>query len=104
MPWGPRKSGIPDSVEIPAPVRTVTWRALRSQSAISSSLSSAGPGTGVGGYSRRGGPHPTATPRPGDALPAVSGIEVWTIGHSGLVANSIGYYDAATYERQLAYG
>lgn len=34
----------------------------------------------------------------------VSGIEVWTISSSGLVANSIGYYDAATYERQLAHG
>jgi uncharacterized protein (TIGR02246 family) len=34
----------------------------------------------------------------------VSGIEAWTIGDSGLVANSIGYYDAATYERQLAHG
>ena len=34
----------------------------------------------------------------------VSGIEVWTIGDSGLVANSVGYYDAATYERQLAHG
>jgi hypothetical protein len=34
----------------------------------------------------------------------VSGIEVWTIGRSGLVANSIGYYDAATYERQLDHG
>ena len=34
----------------------------------------------------------------------VSGIEVWTISDSGLVANSIGYYDAATYERQLAHG
>ena len=34
----------------------------------------------------------------------VSGIEVWTIGESGLVANSIGYYDAATYERQIAHG
>ena len=34
----------------------------------------------------------------------VSGIEVWTIGKSGLVANSIGYYDGATYERQLAHG
>jgi SnoaL-like polyketide cyclase len=34
----------------------------------------------------------------------VSGIEVWTIGRSGLVANSIGYYDAATYERQLVHG
>ncbi len=34
----------------------------------------------------------------------VSGIEVWTIGSSGLVSNSVGYYDAATYERQLAHG
>jgi uncharacterized protein (TIGR02246 family) len=34
----------------------------------------------------------------------VSGIEVWTIGESGLVANSIGYYDAAAYDRQLARG
>ena len=34
----------------------------------------------------------------------VSGIEVWTIGESGLVANSIGYYDAATYDRQVAHG
>ncbi len=34
----------------------------------------------------------------------VSGVEVWTIGHSGLVANSIGYYDAATHERQLTQG
>lgn len=34
----------------------------------------------------------------------VSGIEVWTVGESGLVANSIGYYDAATYERQVAHG
>jgi len=34
----------------------------------------------------------------------VSGIEVWTMGESGLVANSIGYYDAETYERQIAHG
>jgi hypothetical protein len=34
----------------------------------------------------------------------VSGIEVWKMGDSGLVANSTGYYDAATYERQLAHG
>lgn len=34
----------------------------------------------------------------------VSGIEVWTIGTSGLVANSIGYYDASTYESQVAHG
>jgi steroid delta-isomerase-like uncharacterized protein len=34
----------------------------------------------------------------------VSGIEVWTMGESGLVANSVGYYDGATYERQVAHG
>jgi uncharacterized protein (TIGR02246 family) len=34
----------------------------------------------------------------------VSGVEVWTMDASGLVANSIGYYDAGTYERQLAHG
>ena len=34
----------------------------------------------------------------------VGGIEVWNIGASGLVANSIGYYDAATYDRQVAHG
>lgn len=34
----------------------------------------------------------------------VSGIEVWTIGGSGLVANSTGYYDADTYERQVSRG
>ncbi len=33
----------------------------------------------------------------------VSGIEVWTMDASGLVANSIGYYDAGIYERQLAH-
>jgi hypothetical protein len=34
----------------------------------------------------------------------VSGIEVWRIGSSGLVANSIGYYDAICYEHQLVNG
>ncbi len=34
----------------------------------------------------------------------VSGIEVWEIGESGLIAQSRGYYDAATYERQLSQG
>ena len=34
----------------------------------------------------------------------VSGIEVWTIGSSGLVSNSIGYHDADTYDRQVAHG
>ena len=34
----------------------------------------------------------------------VSGIEVWEIGESGLIAQSRGYYDAACYERQLSHG
>ena len=34
----------------------------------------------------------------------VSGIEVWTIGVSGLAAKSIGYYDASTYDHQVAHG
>jgi len=34
----------------------------------------------------------------------VSGIEVWEMGESGLIAQSRGYYDAAAYERQLAQG
>ena len=34
----------------------------------------------------------------------VSGIEVWTIGVSGLAAKSIGYYDAGTYDHQVAHG
>ncbi|HVS50536.1 MAG TPA: nuclear transport factor 2 family protein [Candidatus Dormibacteraeota bacterium] len=34
----------------------------------------------------------------------VSGIEVWTMGESGLVANSIGCCDAETYERHIAHG
>ncbi len=38
-PSGPRKSGMPDSVEIPAPVRITIVSASRSQSAIVSSAS-----------------------------------------------------------------
>ena len=34
----------------------------------------------------------------------VSGIEVWEMGESGLIAESRGYYDAAVYERQLLHG
>ena len=34
----------------------------------------------------------------------VSGIVVWKIGASGSVAGSTGYYDAATYEHQIAHG
>jgi hypothetical protein len=29
---------------------------------------------------------------------------MWKIGETGLVADSIGYYDAVTYERQIAHG
>src|SRR5690348_3710671 len=35
MPLGPRKSGMPDSVEMPAPVSATTRRASRSHPAIS---------------------------------------------------------------------
>lgn len=34
----------------------------------------------------------------------VSGIEVWEMGESGLIAQSRGYYDAAAYEHQLSQG
>jgi hypothetical protein len=34
----------------------------------------------------------------------VSGIEVWKMGASGLIASSEGYYDADTYDRQLSNG
>lgn len=32
----------------------------------------------------------------------VSGIEVWEMGESGLIASSRGYYDASAYEEQLS--
>ena len=32
----------------------------------------------------------------------VSGIEVWEMGESGLIAESRGYYDSESYQRQLA--
>src|SRR5260221_8104618 len=41
-PFGPRKSGIPDSVEMPAPVSTTTCLASRSQPAISVGIGPAG--------------------------------------------------------------
>ena len=34
----------------------------------------------------------------------VSGIELWNMGQTGLIASSQGYYDAATYGHQLAHG
>jgi len=34
----------------------------------------------------------------------VSGIEVWRMGESGLIASSQGYYDAAAFDQQLRLG
>jgi hypothetical protein len=34
----------------------------------------------------------------------ISGFEDWTIGEDGLIANSLGHYDQADYDRQLARG
>ena len=34
----------------------------------------------------------------------ISGYEEWTIGPDGLVAASLGHFDAADYDRQLASG
>ena len=34
----------------------------------------------------------------------VSGTEVWEMGESGLIAKSVGYYDAKTYQHQIKYG
>jgi hypothetical protein len=34
----------------------------------------------------------------------MSGFETWTIGGNGLVASSVGTFDQAEYERQLAEG
>ncbi len=34
----------------------------------------------------------------------ISGYEEWTFGEDGLVAESLGHYDAAEYERQVAEG
>ena len=34
----------------------------------------------------------------------ISGFEEWTIGHDGLIAASLGHYDQAEYDRQLAHG
>ena len=34
----------------------------------------------------------------------ISGFETWTIGDNGLVASSVGTFDQAEYERQLAEG
>src|SRR2546421_6421524 len=45
-PCGPRKSGMPDSVEMPAPVSTTTDRAARTQPAISSSPTESGSAMG----------------------------------------------------------
>ena len=34
----------------------------------------------------------------------ISGFEIWRIGDDGLVAESLGNYDAAEYQRQVEYG
>jgi hypothetical protein len=34
----------------------------------------------------------------------ISGFEEWTIGSDGLVASSLGNFDAAEYDRQVAHG
>ena len=34
----------------------------------------------------------------------ISGFEEWTIGDDGLIAASLGHYDQAEYDRQLAEG
>jgi len=34
----------------------------------------------------------------------ITGYEEWTIGDDGLIAASLGHFDQAEYERQLAYG
>lgn len=34
----------------------------------------------------------------------ISGFEDWTIGEDGLIARSLGHYDQAEYDRQLAHG
>jgi hypothetical protein len=34
----------------------------------------------------------------------ISGFEAWTIGEDGLIAESLGHYDQADYDRQLAHG
>ena len=52
-PCGPRKSGMPDSVEIPAPVRITIARASRSHVAMVSSASSSAIGSSVPAASGR---------------------------------------------------
>jgi len=40
---------------------------------------------------------------PGNAV-RIRGFEQWTIGEDGLIAKSLGHYDQAEYDRQLAQG
>ena len=49
----------------------------------------AGTNTGVGGTGKR---------------VRISGFEEWTFGDDGLVAESLGHYDQAEYDRQLQHG
>ncbi len=34
----------------------------------------------------------------------ISGFEEWTMGEDGLIAESLGHYDQAEYDRQIAHG
>ena len=34
----------------------------------------------------------------------ITGFEEWTLSEDGLIANSLGHFDAAEYQRQLAHG
>src|SRR5215467_1884390 len=60
-PAGPRKSGIPESVEMPAPVRAMTWPASRIQPAmvVRSSVAGALTSVAVGLLCPGGGERPT---------------------------------------------
>src|SRR5882672_7022148 len=60
-PLGPRKSGIPDSVEMPAPVRAMTWRASRIQPAMVARSGRSGLLTGLRTASGAGGDRCLAT-------------------------------------------
>src|SRR2546428_12120366 len=69
MPFGPRKSGIPDSVEMPAPVSATTNAASRSHPATTSSSIWSTLAIGERGYVRRGGGGPPPPPPPAPPPP-----------------------------------
>src|ERR1043165_7537007 len=58
MPCGPRKSGMPDSVEMPAPVSTTIWSAARRRAAGRSSCSASAIARR---YAERGAARPEGT-------------------------------------------